>query len=796
MAAVLCARGAAPAATRSPRTVLDQLDPGDRVWVLPDVGVYQYAGADSTGFWLQPLQIAAKRSAARFWVAPKEAWRLQPTLRLSPMGPPHKRWPAAAATPWDQFCGTLAYGNAALGSLAVVLVGDRAAFEADLLSTGYGAPAGGDVATTVGGGFIRGTVEDDGDVVITAPAGAAGEPLLAVARTHQAAARLSERNPGRPLIFLSTRVTDAIADRSTVDGLAARHRFLLLAQPGRREDLLPLIEAGWDVVEPRGLSGALTGLSRLDEAARLAAWEDRRPGILDQKSPELNEAFAGMDRLGQAIAPEALEDEEVAAVVHLLRSAFFEASDWLSAPGEPELAVLAEAFSGVHARLGRLRSVAGVEALAAAETCRSALDRFALLAQRLSMTPKGECVLQLADAASRAPDFRQAIVTGHAGAATRTAAFLEDLGLGGALPCLTPSALAAEAPFSRLNILSMIRRETFRKLIDPWPAPDLMFLGYAHEVDLYRSRLAARDLQRRRLAPDDAICSRFPFLSPHRAPPAPPRPAEPPPVVDPAAVLSRPVRRPPAATGEQTREARVCRFAGQSWMAVTGERTMTTVRSTPRGLELSTCPGDELEAGDLLLVREGANPDVVREMAESLAGPEVYGPLRRQAIIWREALTGSGLGAEALRKRLGEKGVRRGAAAIRHWISETAPIGPSEEEVTVPAIAAALGQNPDERRWRECVDAIRMLRALHTRAGFSLTEALTRACGGSLVEHSDHETPILLPWGTVWLLEVEDIGPAAPWPYTQINRLRWESDSWRNRLLSRQLLATLTGDAA
>jgi hypothetical protein len=77
-----------------------------------------------------------------------------------------------------------------------------------------------------------------------------------------------------------------------------------------------------------------------------------------------------------------------------------------------------------------------------------------------------------------------------------------------------------------------------------------------------------------------------------------------------------------------------------------------------------------------------------------------------------------------------------------------------------------------------------------------MTEALTRACGGSLVEHSDHETPIMLPWGVVWLLEVESIGQAEPWPYTQINRLRWDSDSWHRRLLAQQLLETLFGDDA
>src|SRR5690606_34537219 len=152
------------------------------------------------------------------------------------------------------------------------------------------------------------------------------------------------------------------------------------------------------------------------------------------------------------------------------------------------------------------------------------------------------------------------------------------------------------------------------------------------------------------------------------------------------------------------------------------------------------------------LVRDGTDRDIVRDMAESLIGPAQYAALRAEACLWRERLMATGLSPDALRRRLAEHGVERGLAAIRYWVADEGPIGPSQEDIVVPAIAEAAGDNPLAPAWARCVEAIQTIRALHTKAGFSLTEALTRACGGSLVEHSDHETPILLPWGVVWLL--------------------------------------------
>ena len=58
-----------------------------------------------------------------------------------------------------------------------------------------------------------------------------------------------------------------------------------------------------------------------------------------------------------------------------------------------------------------------------------------------------------------------------------------------------------------------MRREAFTRLVDPWAAPDMMFVGYQHEVDIYRQRLAARQRLIDRLRPDERVLAKLPRLA-------------------------------------------------------------------------------------------------------------------------------------------------------------------------------------------------------------------------------------------------------------------------------------------
>jgi hypothetical protein len=126
---MLCAREGATRVQRNPDEVLPSLVAGGRVRVLPDAGVYHFDGPGNNGFWLAPLDVRHKRTAARFWVPKAEAKRLEPTVRKRPMGEAGRHnWRRISPTPWDLFAGTNTFGNAALTRLAVILVGQRADF--------------------------------------------------------------------------------------------------------------------------------------------------------------------------------------------------------------------------------------------------------------------------------------------------------------------------------------------------------------------------------------------------------------------------------------------------------------------------------------------------------------------------------------------------------------------------------------------------------------------------------------------------------------------------------------------
>jgi hypothetical protein len=222
-------------------------------------------------------------------------------------------------------------------------------------------------------------------------------------------------------------------------------------------------------------------------------------------------------------------------------------------------------------------------------------------------------------------------------------------------------------------------------------------------------------------------------------------------------------------------------------MAVTEEHSFARVHEDAmKGAQVATSEGRDLQVGDLILVREGSDKDIVRETAELRIGREKYAALRQRAGLWSQALKQSHLTPGALQALMAEQGLDRGLPTIRWWLSDLGPIGPSDAQISVPQIASALGKDPTSGPWKACVDAILTVRSLHVEAGFRLTQMLLAECGQSVLEHSENETPFEMTMGTVWLLEVQQLDARRPdWPAGQVNRLIWESDTWRRRLLAR-----------
>lgn|GEM_PF-989940 len=788
---ILCARGAGSETSACAQDILRRLVCGERVRILPDQGVYEFDGLDTDGYWLRLLNARNRVSSGRFWVPKKEASRIEPTRRKRPVGKSNRHeWPPLGPTPWDVFAGSELAGNAALARLSVVLVGSRSEF-ADALNVIGFARTPGETAMPVAEGLPWGIVTDDGELELFRPTGASGIPVIAVARDHSSARRLAVRFEPRSLVIVSDRYEDAMSDRTSVEALADRHPCLVLAPSRVREEFLNRRKDGWAVAElsHSNLSqDERVGIPKLDRIALCALWMRTSPVVHDEESPELDDAFRHLDSFVRAAAPHIEMDDEVNEAVRLLRQNFFEACDWLAAPTQDDLDDLKADREAICRLLHRLRSVVGAEAVVNVRAALSALERFTEEARSRTMTPKGKALARIAEGVSAETACRSVVVSGHRTSAAAAAAFLHQLGT--PLDCVTPSELQSTEGVGRAIAISMMRRESFIRLADPWAAPELLLLGYKHEVEIYRQRLARRQGLITRLRPDAALGARLPQLTGNglSALDADIKAAASSKPVEQLLEAPVPFRRPqPSGSGEQTKPARFCRFAGRSWMAMTDDHAVARLQiSSGHKPQITTTTGRDLQVGDLILGREGGEKNIVREIAEQLAGHEKYAELRKQAGHWRRALRSHFSSPERLQEALAGEGLERGLATIRYWVSPDGPIGPSNHDTSIRFIAAALGQSADGKAWKDCLDAIGAVRRYHVHAGFRLTRILMEECGEAVREHSEHETAFELSVGTVWLLEIEQLDTERQeWPYTQTNRIQWESDTWRRRLLRR-----------
>lgn len=769
----------------TPDALIETLEKDQLVRVLPDEGIYKFAGREGGVFWLQSL--TAK--GGKFAVPRREAWRIQPTLLKRPFGEPNRHaWRAPVPLAWDEFAGCRLSNNTALARLAIVLIGTRTDFQGALNAIGLAAQAG-DAVQTVGSGLPWGAVEDDGQVVLLHPNATCGEPVIAIAPDHASARKLAAHHASGSLIFISGRVDSALAERTSVELIAENHSFTLIAANRRREEVAEFRRHGWKIVELSGAGegGSKTGMQSIDRIASISSSARNEPRFLMVECSEIEEAFSALNVFNTA-AERFVDDDGVADCAALLRHVFFSACDWLGP-------VSSEGFAAVEANcrelkrlLPKVRMIAGAEASDAVTKLIHHVLELAARSKSDGVTPRGSALISAVTDAPDAGNEALVVVAGHSTSVSSIAAFLDAFGK--ARTCTTPKGLENGSDVCSVIGLSLLRREAFERFVDPWPAQYVSFLGFAHEVEIYRRRLSARRHLIVSLQPDSDLVRHVPKVMKF-APPVSDRSTDVLPSQHPTALLEPvellPRRNPVVSPGDQTREARFCRFTGLSWMPVTDDHSIARVHGGIDGkMQVSTTAGRQLQAGDLILVREGGGRDVVRDIAEETLGNAQYAALRERAGYWLATLRGLGLEPRELQRELKAHEINRGTQAIRNWLMDEGPIGPNDPEKTFAAIAAIAGQQANDRRWKECLEAVHTVWRLHMRAGFQLTETLVAECGGSLLEFQENETPIELSVGRAWLLEVSQIETARrSWPHGQVNRIQWESDAWRRRLLQR-----------
>jgi len=804
-----------------------ELKPGTRVRQLPDGFVYEVAGKSdyegTDGLMLKYIGHDKQSFQGSFYVRARDTLRYEPTMRKRPVGRANNGSSVPPPlTAYDCLAGVRSYGNTALIRNRVVLVGSRAEFERALaqcclfLSAATGRVTVSSLADT----FRWGSVDADGWPVVLHPTGSEGRPLVAVAGDMQtaAAATLGAAVPPASQIVLTDRLDLVLRHLDLTERIAERQRLILFGSARKREDAAILRKHGWNVWEPRpamllppdGLVPGgimIAGIDGLHDSAKAECqasinWVEGRSAILA-------DAFTAVEGIGAALTSESAEDDErLGNTLATIRALFFRATGWLQAPHGGELDECLRLLEILLRERKYLQNFVGDEATALLNSFVKAMEDFVQSLGPGGTTPKGEALIEQAMDMVTGSCSKPVLVTGNRASRDEADSLLRQYSI--ALSCRVVSELAELHDTDHVTAFSILRRDIFAALVDPWPAEQVSFIGYGFETNIYRRRLAQRallqqagnlDLARRvqltGLSPD--------LLGPDIVTPSGRIPAPEQVEADRTLIAfdrvtaqsewhwSNKVSIPKAAPGDGTVEAIVVRFVGRSWMAMTGEHRILALAAHPAQRDSSkagTSRIETLEAADLrpgmrLIVREAGEKDIIRLLAERRLGSKRYADLRDAASLWRQAIRASGLSPVRIAEELAKAGVRRHIASIRSWLASDFLIGPrSDDDVMAIGDAFPLAGKTDDA-WNKCRDAIRELRGLHLSAGARLSEMLSERCGSLLFEPTEAEIAVDLGLGTVWIIQVGDIEPDPVTVPTSItNRLQWTDQAWRARLLA------------
>lgn len=807
LTAVMCALACLPkdSAESTTEQIAKTFKDGQKVRVLPDGFVYKVAGGvkigSEQGYWLQYLDAKKGSGNGRFAIWGDNLRRLEPTERSRPLGPDRKLWSKPLPTSIDQLCGANTLGNHALLTNRVTLLGSRSDLEAfleetRLLPQSEYPPAD---FPALGRDFPWGSISEDGIAYIEFPRSTPGEPLIAATRNFAAARKASELASPASKLFVSRWLEGALQNFETLSRIADRQRVILLVDASARDRVGLFKKEGWTVWElsPDELLDdpvRSTGIQSLDRNAR-AAERSRRLKLECETATnaELSGCHESLRSLGEAIANVDAEeteilDDRVEDLLSKLWSLFLDAAGWLVAPDAEQHRTFVGKLGDTSDAVAMLRAFSTAEILNPIRDAVDALVAFAALHKPGTTTPKGLALLGTIE--SRKPDT---IVFGSIQERDHAKLALDGL--------IEPERIVSVAEVREhgageiLVACSMMARKSFSRFFDPCPAETVTLVGYDFEQEIYDRRLKLRRSLQARLSPDRGTKERLTGL-PTNEPegvaqpvaPAPPRELE---GIERVAAASRKPRydlpHADRSESDQTREGRLCRFAGCSWAVFTPNHSLS-VLSHEGSAALSRKTVDDLQSGDRILLREAGDKDVIRLIAEDIAGPGRYAELWDKCDRWKSALRAISANPFTLWQKLSWFGLHRDPVTIRYWLLDEGVIGPRLRD-DISIIVEAAGERPDDKKWDECWDAIVRLRGLHMQAGMRLTHALEEECRDLLFVDFEHEQAVELSLGLLWLVKVEEIQGLAHWNANIVNHLHWGREDWREEMLQNAILS-------
>lgn len=776
----------------SAATYFDRLQPGDRVRILPQGYVYEFGDKTTEygtlGIWRYFTNAANRREPGRIFLPSPRALRYERTEARQPVSHQGQQLGPDPTCPLDRFSGTKTFGNTSLFANRVILLGTRP----DLMgvlntlrfsTTNQQAPG----LPSPENWFPWGFIDSEGSLNVESTAGSMGDPLIAISPDlSRIGTLLNPEAAPRQRLVVTDRLSLIAGNRDAAARIAEFHRMILLVPAQQREEAIELRAAGWRVRElsPSDIAtecipGTVTGFKGIDRTIQSASAERNcEPHLVSCQNDHLEMAFSALDELDRALGNLVQDDPITAEVVGKVRRLYFLAAAWVRVPVAGEFAeVIRDLLNGEGNRdRNRLRVTAGPEAADAFELFSLSIRDFIRQSRAGAITEKGEALLRQVQHHQDAGINEMSIITGLEQSRQEIETLLTELRQN--LRCYRASKRSDDVKEASI-LVSLLNRDYFKRAIDPWPAQHVALIGYRHEIEIYGKRLNHRQLSRARLIDDGDLPlppSEGPLDLRSRTP----------------IQISAPVPMP----GDETRDARLVRFANNSFMPMTPDHRCLVIASEaqtkPRLVGLAG-----LSNGDRIVVRDGSDRDVVRLFVEQRIGHTEYQSLRAKASLWRHALTASRLGIHDIRRRLADSGFSYHRVTIDQWISNEDIIAPQRLSA-IDSIAELFPlQGATANRWEDCKGAVRKLRGLHISAGSALTDILTRRLSDVDVDPSHSEVALRLDLGTLWVLQVNQIDPAAvQWPASLVNRLDWDSDAWRDLALDHAINIDEVDDTA
>ncbi|GGK52600.1 hypothetical protein GCM10011322_44360 [Salinarimonas ramus] len=781
-----------------------KLTPGTRVRLCSTGEVFE-VGEFSRSLNALALHLTDKRnrtSNGKRFVFADQLALFEPTTRILPKGGSGTAFARPHMTDLDAVLGTRFFSNSGLVRTRVLVQGSRTDFQRALDGLKIRPLSGDPEAAPIASGFPFGGFGDDGVPRVTRPDGAAGRPLVATARDLSEMRRYCDGSEPGSCLVLTDRIDGVLADLDLAGRIAERQRLVVLVDAKRREDLAPLRRQRWTVWEPtpseilgRETPTFTTGCPGTTRSLRAAEAERfRAPGYLTSAAPHVGEIDKMIERIGGLLDNECVEHEPwVEDVLAATRGAFFAAGSWLGPPTGARLEMIEADLRVLQTEAPRMRWHLGAEAGTALIDLAEAVVAFRSSIEAAGVSPKGRSLLELAanaNGSGRKPVF----VAGNRQNREEADVFLRANGLD--QRCLAIPDLHGLDETASVIAFSVMQRDLFHRLVDPWPRGTVLFLGYAYEVDCYRRRLLRREELRargrldptRRLAltgvPDEFFGNDEPLAEAASPSEEDERLTKFDRVTRDRSSSKR-VTLPSGRPGEELCDVTVVRFVGRSILPMTAEHTSLVLGAAKGRASVSSARVGDLTVGSRIVVRDGGDRDIVRIIAEGQVGTATYADLRRRANLWQVALRSSDCDPQEIAAVLREQGVVRYLVTVRSWLVNDDMIGPRSEQDFRAIQEAFPLRGRGAREWDDCWKAIGDLRSLHVLAGNSLTERLAARCGRMLFEPSDTEMAVDLGIGTVWILEVSAIEDAIrQCPASHANRLIWLDQEWRQRLLA------------